>query len=105
MGMNVFAAVGFRVAVEQVAHAIEQATCPGAVDHIVQSTSVGQQQMEQLRQVWCGPVAGNVAFGKADVAGLECCRKGLPVVQLQAHMWSLTIANSLHAAVRQLKRQ
>jgi hypothetical protein len=75
VGMDVFLAVGARVAVEQVLDAVQQPPGPGAVDHAFDLLAVGDEKLEQVGEVRCGPVARDVAFGKPDIARLEggCC--------------------------------
>ena len=103
--MDVFAAVGLGVAVEQVSQSVEQSPCPGAVDHLVQSLAVGQQQAQQVGQLRRGPVTRDVALGEPDVARLERSGKRFPVVQVHAGMWSLPIAHGLNAAIGQMQGQ
>jgi len=81
MGMDVLAAVGAAVVLQQVLDAVQQAPQPGAEDHGVDLLAVRRKDFQQFGQIWRGPVAGNKAFRKADVAGLERCAEHVPVVQ------------------------
>ena len=68
MRVDVFLAVGFGVAVEQVLDAVQQAPRPRAVHNIFHLLAVGHQHAQQLGEVGAGPVACDVALCKTDVA-------------------------------------
>ena len=84
VGVDVLAAVGAAVVVQQVFDAVQQPSEPCAEDHGVDLLAVGGEHLEQFGQVRCAPVPGNIALGKTDVAGLECRAKHVPVVQRDA---------------------
>ena len=71
MGVDVFLAVGARVAVEPVLEAVGQLAPPAAKNHLLHLGAVLHQHAQQRGQVGRGPVTGNKAFGKANIAGLE----------------------------------
>ena len=71
MGMDVFLAVGFGVAVQQVFDAKQQAPSPGAVNGVFNHSAVADEDFDQVRQAGCGPVASDVGFGKTDVARFQ----------------------------------
>ena len=68
---------------QQVAHAVIQAAQPAAKNQGVHVAAVGQQQLQQLRQVVGGPFARDVAFGKANVPRLQRLCEWLVAVQMQ----------------------
>ena len=85
VGVDVLAAVGAAVVVQQMLDAVqEQPSEPCAEDHGVNLLAVGGEHLEQFGQVRCAPVTGNEALGKADVAGLEGRSQHVPVVQRDA---------------------
>ena len=105
VGVYVFLAVGFGVAVEQVLEPVGQAAQPGAVDDVFDFLAVDDQEAQQIGQLRRAPVTGNVAFGKADVARAQRCAANVPVVQVQAGHGFCTRAEALDAAAWQLQRE
>jgi len=105
MGMDVFLAVGLGVAIQQMLDAVGQATQPAAVNRALDFLAVDDEQLQQVGQVRRGPVAGDVAFGKTDVARTQRGAAGLPVVQVQAGQGRAAGAEALQRAVGQLQRQ
>ena len=83
MGVDIFGAVAVGVAVEPVLDAVAQAPDPTAKNNPVDFGAVFHQKAQQRGEVGGGPVTGNKAFGKANVPGLQCAGKCIPVVQMQ----------------------
>ena len=54
------------------------------------------EDLQQVGQMRRGPVAGNVAFSKANVTRLECCAAHIPVQQMQTGLRPLAIAKTLN---------
>ena len=81
MGMDVLAAVGAAVVLQQVLDAVQQTSKPGTKDHGVNLLAICRKDLQQFGQIRRCPVAGDKAFCKADVAGLERCAEHVPVVQ------------------------
>jgi len=71
VGVDVFLAVGARVAVEQVFDAVHQAPGPGPKDDAVHLGAVFHQHAQQFHQIGGAPVTGYVGFCKADVTRFE----------------------------------
>ena len=102
MGVDIFLAVAARVALEQVLDAVERHAPPTAKNGPVYHRAVADQQAQQIGQVGAGPVACDIAFGKANVARLQGGRQGFPVVQRQGGMWLVLLPEALYRAIRQL---
>ena len=105
MGVYVFLAVGFGVAIEQVLEPVSQSAQPGAVDHVFDFFAVEDQQAQQIGQMRRAPVTCNVTFGKADIARAQGGTAHLPVVQVQAGHGRTARAESLYASAGQLQRE
>ena len=84
MRVNVFAAVGAGVAVEQVLDAVHKTAQPVAVNGRFHVLAVDQQHFQQVGQMRRRPVARDKAFRKADVASAQRGSAGVPVDQVQA---------------------
>jgi hypothetical protein len=102
VGMDVFLAVGARVAVEQVLDAVQQPPGPGAVDHAFDLLAVGDEKLEQVGEVRCGPVARDVAFGKPDIARPERGAAHVPVLERDRGRWAVAVPEMLQRAIGQL---
>jgi hypothetical protein len=68
MGMDVLAAAGAAIALEQVPNAVQGRTPPGTEDRLVQAGPVADEQLQQGAQIGRVPVAGHIAFSEADIA-------------------------------------
>ena len=86
MGVDVFAAVGLGVAVEQVAQPVGQLAPPAAVHRVFHHPAVAHQHAQQRGEVGGGPVTGNEGFGKPDVARAQHLAAHAPVADVQVGM-------------------
>ena len=77
--MDIFSAVGFVVAVEQVSNAVRHAAPPRAINEIFHSTAVLNHDAQQITQRGRTPIARHVGFCKTDVTRFHAGRKDLPV--------------------------
>ena len=105
VGVDVFLAVGFGIAVQQMLDTVEQAAHPRAVDHVVHFGTVFHQYAQQVHQIGAGPIACNKRLGKANVARLERGAADIPVVQLQRGVQTGLGTKVLHRAIRQVHGQ
>ena len=103
--MDIFGAVAVGIAVEPVLDTVAQAPDPTATHNPVDFSAVFHQKAQQRGEVWGGPVTGNKAFGKANVPGLQCAGKCIPVVQMQGGVGQGVAAKTLHASIGKMHRQ
>ena len=81
MRVNIFAAVGFGVAVQPVLHLVGKTPNGMTVYGFLDGVAVLNQHLQQVGELRGVPVTGNVGFGEADVTTFNGCRKHTPVLQ------------------------
>ena len=99
VGVNIFLAVGFGVAVQQVLDAVGKTAQPGAVNDVLDFFAVDDQNPQQLGQMRRGPVTGNIAFSKTDIPRLERGAADIPVEQVQAGHRAFAISKALNRTI------
>ena len=103
--MNVFFAVGFVVAVQQMLDAVGHPAPPRAIHQVLHGTPVLDHHAQQIAQGGRAPVASNVGFCKPNVTRLQTGRKDIPVVQADGSVGQGRVAINLGAFVWKLNGQ
>mmetsp|Transcript_3279 Transcript_3279/g.11504 ORF Transcript_3279/g.11504 Transcript_3279/m.11504 type:complete len:389 (+) Transcript_3279:216-1382(+) len=92
VGVDVLAAAGAGVAMEQVTQAVQQAAPEAAVDQGLQRGAVADEQLQQGAQVAAAPVPGDEAFRETDVSRLQHRGADGPVRDAQGRAGAAAIA-------------
>ena len=92
MGVDVFAAVGFVVAIEQMLDAVDHATPPRAINQIFHNAAILNHDAQQITQGGRGPIPSNIGFRKTNVARFHAGQKNIPVAQADGGMRHCTSA-------------
>ena len=70
MGVDVAPRAGFRVAVQPMAKLLPDPHQGAVLEHLRDHLVIGAEELEELREVRCLPLAAQIGFGDADVAAI-----------------------------------
>jgi len=79
VGVDIFAAAVFRVAVQQMFDAVKQIAPPGPINGRLDGFAVVHEQFDQSRQIIGMPVAVDITFGETDITRTQGGIADIPV--------------------------
>ncbi len=99
MGVDVAPAATTAVAVQYMAHPIDQLTPPRTVKHTLHLLAINDKKRNQRCQVGSCPVALNITLGKTNITGLQRRREHIPVIQTQGRMGLTSRPKAKHLTI------
>ena len=103
--MNIFSAVGFVIAIEQVLDAVGHSAPPRPKNQLVYHASVLNHDAQQVTERRRAPITRNVGLCKTNVARLQACAEDVPVLKADGGMQGGGLAKYFGAPVGKLNRQ
>jgi len=103
--VDVFAAVGFVVAIEQMLDAVDHAAPPRAINQIFHNAAILNHDAQQITQGRCRPITRNVGFCKTNVARFHAGQKYMPIAQTDGSVGHCTGAINFRAPIGELNGQ